>query len=53
MFQRERLTLPLMGGTVGGAGGIPVERSRRLEPESPSEGTEEPSLIGYRVSFGH
>ena len=36
-----------MGGTAGGEGGIPVERSRRREPESLSEGGEEPSLIGY------
>ena len=46
MFQRERLTLPLMGGTAGGAGGLPVERSRHCEPKSPSEGGGEPSLKG-------
>ena len=47
VFQRERLTLPLMGGSAGGEGGSPVERSCHCEPESPSEGGEEPSLIGY------
>ena len=46
VFQRERLTLPLMGGSAGGEGGSPVERSPLVRARKPLRGGEEPSLVG-------
>ena len=52
MVQRVRLRLPLMGGTAGGEGGIPVERSRRREPESLPEGGRSPPPVQAGLNVG-
>ena len=40
VFQRERLTLPLMGRSAGGEGGSPVERFSLVRARKPLRGGE-------------